>query len=123
MGKVWPDVFIEESNLARHVLQFAAGSGKGADGRKYIETIPKRGYRFVGLLHEHEDRQSTSPTGVTAEGRRRTSGSIPGRPWENNMGVVTRSGVCRGSNSRRLALSGDAEMLLLNRSCWPCFHL
>jgi len=54
LGKVWPGVFIEESNLARHVFNLRQVLGEGPDGPKYIETIPKRGYRFVGLPNEHD---------------------------------------------------------------------
>ena len=63
LGKVWPGVFIEEGNLARHVFNLRQVLGEGPDGRKYIETVPKRGYRFVGLLHEHD-----APTNVPLAG-------------------------------------------------------
>jgi TolB-like protein/DNA-binding winged helix-turn-helix (wHTH) protein/Tfp pilus assembly protein PilF len=68
LGKVWPDVFIEEGNLARHIFNLRQVLGEGPDGRKYIETIPKRGYRFVGLLHEHEEpAEARVATGVTTD--------------------------------------------------------
>ena len=47
LEKVWPGVFVEEGNLARHIFNLRKVLGDTADGRKYIETIPKRGYRFV----------------------------------------------------------------------------
>jgi pimeloyl-ACP methyl ester carboxylesterase/DNA-binding winged helix-turn-helix (wHTH) protein len=47
LAKVWPGVFIEEGNLARHVFNLRQVLGDREDGRMYIETIPKRGYRFV----------------------------------------------------------------------------
>jgi DNA-binding winged helix-turn-helix (wHTH) protein/TolB-like protein/Tfp pilus assembly protein PilF len=45
---VWPDAFVEENNLAQHisVLRRALGDSDGA--APYIETVPKRGYRFTG---------------------------------------------------------------------------
>ena len=55
LGKVWPGVFIEEGNLARHIFNLRQVLGEGPEGRKYIETVPKRGYRFVGLLSEHDE--------------------------------------------------------------------
>ena len=51
MKEVWPDTFVEEANVTQHVsvlrktLSDAAG-----DGRQWIETFPKRGYRFVGVV-------------------------------------------------------------------------
>ena len=40
---VWPDSFVEESNLAQNVSVLRKALGDSA----YIETVPKRGYRFV----------------------------------------------------------------------------
>jgi TolB-like protein/DNA-binding winged helix-turn-helix (wHTH) protein/Tfp pilus assembly protein PilF len=62
LEKVWPGVFIEENNLAKRVFNLRQLLGEGPDGRKYIETIPKRGYRFVGSVRELGDSaQSTAP--------------------------------------------------------------
>jgi len=52
LEKVWPGVFVEEGNLARHIFNLRQVLGDTADGRKYIETIPKRGYRFVAAVDE-----------------------------------------------------------------------
>jgi DNA-binding winged helix-turn-helix (wHTH) protein/tetratricopeptide (TPR) repeat protein len=50
MRRLWPDSFVEEANLAQNVSTIRkalALSGNGSDGSGYIETVPKRGYRFV----------------------------------------------------------------------------
>jgi TolB-like protein/DNA-binding winged helix-turn-helix (wHTH) protein/Flp pilus assembly protein TadD len=52
LEKVWPGVFIEENNLARRIFNLRQVLGEGPDGRQYIETVPKRGYRFVGSVRE-----------------------------------------------------------------------
>ena len=46
LKRVWPGVFIEEGNLARRVFNLRQVLGDAESGRPYIETIPKRGYRF-----------------------------------------------------------------------------
>ena len=53
LKEVWPDTFVEEATLAQNVftLRKALGNGQG-DGLKYIETVPRRGYRFVALVRE-----------------------------------------------------------------------
>src|SRR6185295_17900635 len=53
MREVWPDTFVEDINLAYniHVLRKALGATNGSRG-EYIETIPKRGYRFVQNVSE-----------------------------------------------------------------------
>jgi TolB-like protein/DNA-binding winged helix-turn-helix (wHTH) protein/cytochrome c-type biogenesis protein CcmH/NrfG len=62
LEKVWPGVFIEENNLARRVFNLRQVLGEGPDGRKYIETVPKRGYRFVGSVRQlGYSAESTAP--------------------------------------------------------------
>src|SRR6185369_7377469 len=51
---IWPDTFVEEGSLARSVSTLRKALGDKADGEKYIQTIPKRGYRFVAALREVE---------------------------------------------------------------------
>jgi Tol biopolymer transport system component/DNA-binding winged helix-turn-helix (wHTH) protein len=48
MTRVWPDTFVEESNLTQNVFQLRKVLGEGHDGEHYIETVPRRGYRFMG---------------------------------------------------------------------------
>jgi DNA-binding winged helix-turn-helix (wHTH) protein len=52
LERVWPGVFIEEGNLARHIFNLRQVLGDRADERPYIETIPKRGYRFIATVQE-----------------------------------------------------------------------
>ena len=47
MQKVWPDSFVEENNLAQNISILRKALGKGKEGEHYIQTVPKRGYRFV----------------------------------------------------------------------------
>lgn len=60
MEKVWPGVFIEEGNLSRHVFNLRQVLGDGPDGRQFIETVPKRGYRFVGSVREQGESAESS---------------------------------------------------------------
>jgi DNA-binding winged helix-turn-helix (wHTH) protein/Tol biopolymer transport system component len=45
--RLWPSTFVEDGNLAFHIHQIRHALGDSADHPQYIETIPKRGYRFV----------------------------------------------------------------------------
>ena len=47
LQEVWPDAFVEESTLAQNVFRLRKLLGDGNGQPIYIETIPKRGYRFV----------------------------------------------------------------------------
>jgi len=48
MREVWPDTTVEEIGLARNISQLRKALGDESEAGKYIETLPKRGYRFVG---------------------------------------------------------------------------
>jgi len=44
MAEVWPDEYVEEGNLAQHICTLRKALGENPN---YIETIPRRGYRFL----------------------------------------------------------------------------
>src|ERR1041385_1861615 len=44
---VWPDTVVEENNLSVNVSLLRKALGDREDGEKYIETVPRRGYRFA----------------------------------------------------------------------------
>src|SRR6266545_3767286 len=52
MKAVWSDAFVEESNLTNNVYELRKILGQGENGRSYIETVPKRGYRFAAPVQE-----------------------------------------------------------------------
>ncbi|MBA3631559.1 MAG: PD40 domain-containing protein [Acidobacteria bacterium] len=52
MNLVWADSFVEEANLSRNVFLLRKVLGEGKNGEKFIETIPKRGYRFAANVTE-----------------------------------------------------------------------
>jgi eukaryotic-like serine/threonine-protein kinase len=44
---VWPDSFVEESNLNQSIFPLRKALGETAQDHRYIVTIPGRGYRFA----------------------------------------------------------------------------
>src|SRR5581483_5700838 len=64
--RVWPGVFIEENNLSRRIFNMRQLLGVGSDGRPYIETIPKRGYRFSAPVLNGENQLANSGS-ITVE--------------------------------------------------------
>src|SRR6266566_3859303 len=61
--RIWPGTFVEEGNLARHISVLRQVLGQAQSGPQYIETIPKRGYRFVAPVRQVDP----SPTEVQLE--------------------------------------------------------
>jgi len=47
LKEVWPDIFVEEGSLSHNIHGLRKVLGDGSSEPRYIETIPKRGYRFV----------------------------------------------------------------------------
>lgn len=52
MKGVWPDSFVEEGNLTRHVSTLRKILGRNENGQPYIETVSRHGYRFVAQVDE-----------------------------------------------------------------------
>ena len=52
MNLLWPDTFVEESNLTFNISTLRKALGKNSENGQYIETIPRRGYRFVASIRE-----------------------------------------------------------------------
>lgn len=52
MKEVWPDTFVEEGSLARNISVLRKTLGEGPSDHQYIQTVPKRGYRFVAEVKE-----------------------------------------------------------------------
>jgi TolB-like protein/DNA-binding winged helix-turn-helix (wHTH) protein/Flp pilus assembly protein TadD len=47
MRSVWDERFVEEGNLNKNISLLRQALGESSNGHKYIETVPKRGYRFT----------------------------------------------------------------------------
>ena len=52
MKKVWPNTFVEEGNLTQNVSLLRKALGESANGPQFIETVPRRGYRFVAPVNK-----------------------------------------------------------------------
>lgn len=49
---VWPDTFVEESNLAQNIFVLRKTLGDAVGKNQYIVTVPGRGYRFAERVRE-----------------------------------------------------------------------
>ena len=73
---VWPATFVEEGSLARSVSLLRKALADHQNGNAFIETIPKRGYRFVAPV-QIEDLPSTQTELPPIPGSDSTEPSIP----------------------------------------------
>src|SRR5712691_1010932 len=72
IARVWPKVFVEDSNLKIQVSALRRVLGDGQGGNLYIVTIPGRGYEFV------------VPVGLTAEPAAMPAPAVP-QPGTHNL--------------------------------------
>src|SRR5271155_5993159 len=82
MRTVWRDTVVEENNLSQVVYLVRKALRDGEDGARYIETVPKRGYRFIGEVREleAEHENGNGRKGGDGFGARYSSGS----GWSGN---------------------------------------
>ena len=104
LQKVWPETFVEESNLAYNIFALRKALGDTADNSRYIETVPKKGYRF---------KASVSPASPSRTAHLASElGAEPGRtPFsgETRDGEVTILPFRKGAAQSQVALEWKAE--------------
>jgi len=65
MKHLWPDTFVEEANLTFNIQQLRKSLGDNARSPIYIQTIARRGYRFIAavepLSSDESEVQDTEP--------------------------------------------------------------
>src|SRR4030095_8416957 len=55
MELLWPDTFVEESSLTQNISLLRRALTEGENNLQYIETIPKRGYRFIAKVNRIDE--------------------------------------------------------------------
>jgi len=118
LKRIWPDSFVEEANLSVNMSALRRALGEGPNKHQYVETVPRRGYRFVAGVTERWDdgiqsparesteeaaRQTSTPSQATASGR-----GLLFQPWALALiGLLSVSALLVGLN-----LSGLRDRLL-----------
>lgn len=64
MKQLWPGTFVEEGNITKHVSMLRSALREVGNEQECIETVPKRGYRFVAAVSEIADRPVALPTSL-----------------------------------------------------------
>jgi DNA-binding winged helix-turn-helix (wHTH) protein/Tfp pilus assembly protein PilF len=97
MREIWPDSFVEEINLTVNISLLRKTLGEQPDGRQYIATIPKRGYRFEAAVSEFPQPPESKEAPAAAE---RPSFSVI-----QDLEVTTQSGNLRWRYAGLVALA------------------
>ena len=90
MQSIWPDTAVEENNLNHNISALRRAFGEQVTGQRYIETVPRVGYRFVADV--------TTLRGATA-----ALGPAPPTAPEHSLRQEIR--FCTASDGARIAYS------------------
>ncbi|MEM1180044.1 MAG: winged helix-turn-helix domain-containing protein [Acidobacteriota bacterium] len=115
MASLWPDVVVGDDALPRCVLKLRRALGDDAKAPRYVETVPKRGYRLVApvAVHDGDPGPGAEPAGEIDGG---ASGAAPVdlRPPPSADAIAsTRVEHPAPTRSRSLALALVAAALAL----------
>jgi TolB-like protein/DNA-binding winged helix-turn-helix (wHTH) protein/Flp pilus assembly protein TadD len=67
MKQVWPDSFVEEANISVNISALRRVLGEDPDTHQFVETVPRRGYRFVAEVKERDEGTASSTPGSAME--------------------------------------------------------
>ncbi|HWS87222.1 MAG TPA: winged helix-turn-helix domain-containing protein [Pyrinomonadaceae bacterium] len=60
LKEIWPDTFVGEATLAQNVFTLRKALGEPEGGGAFVETVPRRGYRFAVEVRERREGQKES---------------------------------------------------------------
>ena len=103
MKALWPDAFVEEANLSQNIFMLRKALGDTPEDRRYIVTLPGRGYRFAAqvrtVMQDGEDlvieSRSRSPMVIEQvnRGPAETLHALPTRPRHKSIWNVLAIGA------------------------------
>ena len=103
MRRVWPDSFVEEANLTVNMSALRRQLGETPEGQQYIETVPRKGYRFAVPITQIPTNGIEIPIqqiGTTS----RSVQSVPDPPDETPVGTAIPDGRSEGRSGFRSSL-------------------
>ncbi len=83
MDSVWPDTAVEENNLSQSIAAIRKALSDDPASPRYIETVARRGYRFLAPLTTREE-----AVGPADEARAQGAPSRPGQPAAVSVAVL-----------------------------------
>jgi DNA-binding winged helix-turn-helix (wHTH) protein/TolB-like protein len=97
---VWQENFVEEGSLNRTVSTLRKALGEGPHDARYIETVPKRGYRFVAEMRERRETNGGLPD-QGHDGARPPTGQAQAELAADAVAAVPAARQTTGKTARR----------------------
>jgi len=115
MKKVWPTTFVEEGNLTQNVSLLRKALGESAGGAQFIETVPRRGYRFVASISE--SRHDTDAVQLSANNASEPLVSSGyGKPAEVELSTPAQSAINTVSGPDTSAPTAGGRLLAFSKN-------
>jgi DNA-binding winged helix-turn-helix (wHTH) protein len=127
MDAIWPDSYVEESNLAQNIFLLRRILGEGKNDHQYIITIPGSGYRFVARVRALAATPGANGGAITDDQTIRSLAVLPFKPFTENetdksLGVrLADALITRLSSLREIRVLSTAAVLRVDESAYdPC---
>ena len=92
MKALWPDSFVEESNLTQQVSMIRRALGESPSNPRYIVTVPSRGYRFIAEIRNWGEETPVSRlSNPAAESVGKGIHALPSNHWEHAVAQNARA--------------------------------
>jgi DNA-binding winged helix-turn-helix (wHTH) protein/tetratricopeptide (TPR) repeat protein len=116
LTRIWPGAHVEEANITQNVFMLRKLLGQHGGGSRYIETVPKRGYRFVapikGIMAVDAEGAPAKHTGANSNG---SGAREDAKTDEKSLAVLPFRIIGPQSNDEYLGL-GMADALITRLS-------
>ncbi len=90
---VWPDTMVEESNLSSNIALIRKALGDDAAAPRFVETVPKRGYRFIAEVRIAEAERVPVTASKEPESLPARSAALPALLLHRNKRLLLALGI------------------------------
>ncbi|HEX8071477.1 MAG TPA: winged helix-turn-helix domain-containing protein [Pyrinomonadaceae bacterium] len=133
MQALWPDTYVEENSLTQNISVLRKALGEETTARRYIETVPRRGYRFVAEVravpldwphtngHNGAGANSTPPTATPS-----STALVTSAPHGNGSANAAHNNGSAAAHSEGVAASvapGNTVPAPSRARRWPVYAL
>jgi len=116
---LWPDSFVEESNLTQQVSMIRRALGESASDPRYIVTVPGRGYRFDGEVRISSDRDPRLSPNSQVQETIDEGEKLAGAPHSNAARIIT----LEGESSQAIGRQSAPAKFYARRWAWTAVTL
>src|SRR5215472_2553198 len=86
LEKLWPGIYVNPELIRKYILDIRKILGDRPDKPEFIETVTKRGYRFIASVVDEDATTTTNPTAIEEGVRMETISSRPeGSPRKRSL--------------------------------------